>query len=281
MAVCLERNQGPLVSAWRPETCLVRCPVHPLPLAQYRDTFTPSHATDDPTAAARPRELRRTPRDKLQPLTPPSPAMRASAPPLPAWCKLWSASSTSPGKPSPPSTTPWRHRPRVLPPAPCVTPCQALAPSWRPASAPPSAHHATATPQLMRSQQTPGWRRGPHAAAAHPGSTGAGRARHACDKPSSSGLPKPVATPAGPVPPISSSATRGPHIRLPSGPSRSTGAACSAGVGSIARPTMNRSISPPCTAVARPFCITWRMVLAKNRARPLTVPLSACVRPRM
>jgi transposase len=75
VAVCLERNNGPLVYALRQYAFLVLFPVNPLPLAKYRDAFTPSHAKDDPTDAELPLE----PRDKLQPLKPQSPAMRARA----------------------------------------------------------------------------------------------------------------------------------------------------------------------------------------------------------
>src|SRR4029453_10435129 len=103
--------------------------------------------------------------------------MRALSLPLPSWFKLWSASSASPCQPSTPSTTPWRHTPSALLTSPGFTPCQVLVPSWLPASAPPSAHHANATPPLLRANKTPGLRRGPNAAATTPGATGAGSAR--------------------------------------------------------------------------------------------------------
>ena len=54
-------------------------PVHPFTLATYREAFTPSRATDDPTAAALPVEILLKHRDTLTPLTPHSPTMRALA----------------------------------------------------------------------------------------------------------------------------------------------------------------------------------------------------------
>ena len=56
---------------------LVLFPVHPLTLAKYREAFTPSHAKDDPTDAELQLELLLKHRDKLKPLKPQSPAMRA------------------------------------------------------------------------------------------------------------------------------------------------------------------------------------------------------------
>jgi transposase len=60
--------------------CLVLFPVNPLTLARYREAFTPSPAKDDPPDAELPLELLRTHRDKLNPLTPQSPAIRALEP---------------------------------------------------------------------------------------------------------------------------------------------------------------------------------------------------------
>src|SRR5262244_1284840 len=79
LAVCLELNKGPLVSALRKYDFLVLCPINPLTLARYREAFTPSRAKDDPTAAELQLELLLTHRDKLQPLQPQSPPMRALA----------------------------------------------------------------------------------------------------------------------------------------------------------------------------------------------------------
>src|SRR5262249_46756407 len=79
IAICLELNNGPIVFALRKYHFLVLFPINPLPLARYREAFTPSRAKDDPTDAALQLELLRTHRDKLQPLQPQSPTMRALA----------------------------------------------------------------------------------------------------------------------------------------------------------------------------------------------------------
>jgi Transposase len=68
IAVCLELDKGPLVSALRKYDFLVLFPINPLTLARYREAFTPSRAKDDPTDAALQLELLLTHRDKLQPL---------------------------------------------------------------------------------------------------------------------------------------------------------------------------------------------------------------------
>src|SRR5215475_13817968 len=79
VAICLELNKGPLVSALRKYDFLVLFPINPLTLARYREAFTPSRAKDDPTDAELQLELLLTHRDKLQPLLPQSPTMRALA----------------------------------------------------------------------------------------------------------------------------------------------------------------------------------------------------------
>src|SRR5499426_2442326 len=79
IAVCLELKQGPIVSALRKYDFLVLFPVNPLTLAKYREAFTPSRAKDDPTDAELQVELLLKHRDKLTPLTPQSPTMRALA----------------------------------------------------------------------------------------------------------------------------------------------------------------------------------------------------------
>jgi transposase len=79
VAICLELNKGPLVSALRTYDFLVLFPINPLMLARYREAFTPSRAKDDPTDAALQLARLRTHRDKLQPLRPQSPTMRALA----------------------------------------------------------------------------------------------------------------------------------------------------------------------------------------------------------
>src|SRR5262247_2789935 len=79
VAICLELNKGPLVSALRKYDFLVLFPINPLMLARYREAFTPSRAKDDPTDAELQLDLLLTHRDKLHPLTPQSPTMRALA----------------------------------------------------------------------------------------------------------------------------------------------------------------------------------------------------------
>jgi Transposase len=79
VAVCLALDTGPMVSAWRKYDFLVLFPLNPLTLARSRDAFTPSRATDDPTDAALQLALLLTHRDKLTPLTPQRPTMRALA----------------------------------------------------------------------------------------------------------------------------------------------------------------------------------------------------------
>jgi transposase len=80
VAVCLELNKGPIVSALRNDDFLVLFPVNPLTVAKYREALTPSRANDDPTDAELPVESLLTHRDKLTPLSPQSPTMRALAP---------------------------------------------------------------------------------------------------------------------------------------------------------------------------------------------------------
>ena len=77
VAVCLELNKGPIVSALRTYEFLVLFPVNPLTVAKYREAFTPSRAKDDPTDAELQVEILLKHRDKLTPLSPQSPAMRA------------------------------------------------------------------------------------------------------------------------------------------------------------------------------------------------------------
>ena len=77
VAICLELDKGPLVSALRKYDFLVLFPINPLTLARYREAFTPSRAKDDPTDAKLQLELLLTHRDKLHPLTPQSATMRA------------------------------------------------------------------------------------------------------------------------------------------------------------------------------------------------------------
>jgi hypothetical protein len=80
LALCLELNQGPIVSALRQSDFLGLLPVNPLTLAREREAFTPRQAKDDPTDAALQLALLLQHREKLQPLQPQRPAMRALAP---------------------------------------------------------------------------------------------------------------------------------------------------------------------------------------------------------
>src|SRR4029453_10239044 len=79
IAICLELNKGPIVSALRTYDFLVLFPVNPLTVAKYREAFTPSRAKDDPTDAELQVEILLKHRDKLTPLRPQSPTMRALA----------------------------------------------------------------------------------------------------------------------------------------------------------------------------------------------------------
>ena len=51
IAVALELNKGPLVTALQKYDFMVLYPINPLQLARYREAFTPSGAKDDPTDA--------------------------------------------------------------------------------------------------------------------------------------------------------------------------------------------------------------------------------------
>src|SRR6266567_8757417 len=79
VAVCLELQKGPIVSALRNDDFLVLFPVNPLTVARDREAFTPSRAKDDPTDAELQVEILLKHRDKLTPLRPQSPTMRALA----------------------------------------------------------------------------------------------------------------------------------------------------------------------------------------------------------
>src|SRR5438445_2709262 len=79
VAICLALTKGPLVFALCKYDSLILFPLNPLTLARYREAFTPSRAKDDPTDAELQLALLLTHRDKLQPLNPQSPTMRALA----------------------------------------------------------------------------------------------------------------------------------------------------------------------------------------------------------
>jgi transposase len=77
IAVCLEIARGPIVSALLEYDFFVIFPINPAALAKYRQTFTPSHAKDDPTDAFFAFDFFRCHFDRLAPLRRERPAMRA------------------------------------------------------------------------------------------------------------------------------------------------------------------------------------------------------------
>lgn len=77
IAVSVELNKGPLVSALLKYRFFVIFPVNPGSLAKYRDTWSPSGAKDDPTDAYFILEVLLKHPDKLKRLEPQSPEMRA------------------------------------------------------------------------------------------------------------------------------------------------------------------------------------------------------------
>jgi len=79
IAIALELNKGPSVEALRKYDGLVLFHINPMMLAKYREAFSPSRAKDDPTDAELQLELLLRHRDKLKPLVPQSPEMRALA----------------------------------------------------------------------------------------------------------------------------------------------------------------------------------------------------------
>jgi len=79
IAIALELNKGPIVEALRKYDGFVLFHINPMMLAKYREAFTPSRAKDDPTDAELQLDLLLRHRDKLTPLAPQSPEMRALA----------------------------------------------------------------------------------------------------------------------------------------------------------------------------------------------------------
>ena len=77
VAICLELNKGPLVYALSEYDFVVLFPVNPLTVARFREAFATSGAKDDPSDAELQLELLLKHRDRLQPLNPSSPAIRA------------------------------------------------------------------------------------------------------------------------------------------------------------------------------------------------------------
>ncbi len=77
IAVALELDKGPIVSALRQYDCFVLFPINPSTLAKYRETWTLSGAKDDPTDAELALELLNKHPERFNPLNPQSPEMRA------------------------------------------------------------------------------------------------------------------------------------------------------------------------------------------------------------
>ena len=77
VAIALELAQGPIVYALRKYDFIVLFPINPASLAKFRAVFTHSGAKDDPTDAQLALEFLRTFSDRLHPLDPQSPALRA------------------------------------------------------------------------------------------------------------------------------------------------------------------------------------------------------------
>jgi len=77
VAICVELNKGPLVYALGKYDFMVLFPVNPLMVARFREAFATSGAKDDPSDAQLQLELLLKHRDRLKPLKPSSPAIRA------------------------------------------------------------------------------------------------------------------------------------------------------------------------------------------------------------
>jgi transposase len=77
VAICIETSRGALVYALQKHDFLVLYPINPATLAKFRHAFKPSRAKADPTDAQLALEILMNHRDKLKPLRPQSPAIRA------------------------------------------------------------------------------------------------------------------------------------------------------------------------------------------------------------
>lgn len=77
VAIALELEQGPIISALRKHDFIVLFPINPAALAKYREVFTHSGAKDDPTDAQLALEFLLKHAEQLTPLKPQSAAMRA------------------------------------------------------------------------------------------------------------------------------------------------------------------------------------------------------------
>lgn len=76
IALALELDKGPIVSALRKYDFLVLFPVNPTTLAKYREAFNPSGAKDDPTDAELVLDLLLKHPERFKPLNPQSAQMR-------------------------------------------------------------------------------------------------------------------------------------------------------------------------------------------------------------
>ena len=70
LAVCLEQSRGPLIYALMKYDFLVLYPINPSTLSNYRKSFSPSGAKDDPTDADYMVEIVSTHRERLRPWQP-------------------------------------------------------------------------------------------------------------------------------------------------------------------------------------------------------------------
>lgn len=77
IAICLELERGPVVSALLEHDIFVLYPVNPQSLARYRQAWSPSGAKDDPTDAQLALDVLLRHRDKLRPLRRQSAPMRS------------------------------------------------------------------------------------------------------------------------------------------------------------------------------------------------------------
>ncbi|HET9395140.1 MAG TPA: IS110 family transposase [Nitrospiraceae bacterium] len=77
VAIALELEQGPIVSALRKYDFIVLFPINPASLAKYREVFIHSGAKDDPSDAELALEFLLKHPERLKPLNPQSPHMRA------------------------------------------------------------------------------------------------------------------------------------------------------------------------------------------------------------
>lgn len=77
IAVACELTKGPLVYALEPFDHIVLFPINPSTVAKFRDAFSHSGAKDDPTDALLQAELLQRHMDRLSPIFPEDPAIRA------------------------------------------------------------------------------------------------------------------------------------------------------------------------------------------------------------